>query len=90
MWFEIYKVNQPEIIVLDTYAWHLKNTYYTLNKATFILKQNIYTFSNYLSKTGTTKYHSHNTSDSPKILLLPDSWSLEKTKAHRFTGFKRF
>ena len=67
-----------------------ENTCYTLNKATFILKQNIYTVSNYLSKTGTTKYHSYNTSNSPKILLLPDSWSLEKTKAHRFTEIKRF
>ena len=67
-----------------------KRTCYTLDKVTFILKQNIYTVSNYLSKTGTTKYHSYNTSNSPKILLLPDSWSLEKTKAHRFTEIKRF
>ena len=76
----------------DYSAWYLgpkpENTYYTLNKATFILKKldhYIYTLSNHLSKTGTTKYHSYNTSNSPKILLLPDSWSLEKTKAHRFT-----
>ena len=76
----------------DYSAWYLgpkpENTFYTLNKATFILKKldhYIYTLSNYLSKTGTTKYHSYNTSNSPKILLLPDSWSLEKTKAHRFT-----
>ena len=90
MWFEIYKVNQSEIIVLRYLCPDPKRTYYTLNKVTFILKQNIYTVSNYLSKTGTTKYHSYNTSNSPKILLLPDSWSLEKTKAHRFTEIKRF
>ena len=88
MRFGKYPVNQTEKNSAQYLGPKPRKAYYALIKVTFILKKldhYIYTLPNYLSKTNTTKYHSYNTSNSPKILLLPDSWSLEKTKAHRFT-----